>query len=179
MELRGVPMNSVGRDLDEIIENKEMCSIISSIGCGVNEYHNLKNPRYGKVIIAADADSDGLRIASLILGFFAKKMTFMIEEGMVYVLNSPLYKQDNGYIFPTDNIDEKLDKSRSFERYKGLGELPLEDAKRVITGSERQLIKINLENVNYALSLLSSTSARKTLMIDKNLLTDPFNTGNL
>jgi DNA gyrase/topoisomerase IV subunit B len=179
MGLRGVPLNTVGRDLDDIIENEEMCSIISSLGMGVNEFYSMKNPRYGKVIIAADADPDGLRIASLILGFFAVKMTFMIREGMVYVLDSPLYKQGGKYIFPTDDIESELDRTKAFERYKGLGEIPQEDAEEVITGPQRRLIQINLDNVELALSLLTSTSARKDLMYTKKLLTDPYNTGIL
>jgi len=177
MALRGIPMNTVNRDLDELFENEEMRSIISAIGVGVNEYHDLSNPRYGKIIIAADADADGGKIASLILGFFAKKMTFMIREGMVYVLDSPLYLQNNKYIFPTDDIDNELDKSKPFNRFKGLGELNVDDAKRVLVGNERRLVKINLGNVDYALSLLTSTNARKELIINKGLLIDPYNTG--
>lgn len=177
MELRGVPLNSINRDLDEILENEEMCSIISAIGTGVNEYYNMESPRYGKIIIAADADSDGGRIASLVLGFFAKKMTFMIEAGMIYVLDSPLYKQNDKYIFPTDDVDLVLDKTKSFERYKGLGEVPLEDAERVITGSERRLIQITKDNAEYALNLLSSTYYRKDLMLKKGILIDKYYTG--
>lgn len=62
--------------------------------------------------------SDGFHIASLLLGFFAEKMTFLIEAGMVYVLDSPLYKQGNKYIY-NDEV-EKLDMSKPFKRFKGL-----------------------------------------------------------
>lgn len=176
IELRGVPLNAINVDLDEFLNNKEMYNIIHAIGVGVNEYYNLKNPRYGKIIIAADSDPDGYRIASLILGMFAKKLTFLIESGMVYVLESALYKQDGKFLYPDE--EHLLDRSRPFTRFKGLGELNIEDTKYMITDpSTRRLRQITLEDVSTAFELLTLSSARKQLMIDKEVLVDPFKLG--
>jgi DNA gyrase subunit B len=181
LELRGVPMNSINRDLDEILDNEEMKSLIAAIGIGVNEYHDMKLARYGKIIIAADADSDGGRIASLILGMIAKRMTFLIDKGMVFVLRSPLYiqrKKDDTeeYYYPEDA--DKLDRSKPYTRLKGLGELNDEQAEVIITNpNTRRLLQITNENMNEALNLLTMTSSRKQLMIDQNIVTDPYNIG--
>lgn len=176
IELRGVPMNAINADLDTLLDNEEMKNIISAIGVGVNEHYNMDNPRYGKIIIAADADPDGLRIASLIAGMIAKKMTFLIERGMVYVLETALYRQGDLYIYPGE--EELLDRSKGFKRYKGLGEINVDEAKIMITNQEtRRLRQLTLDNVDHALSLLTSSFARKNLMIDSGVLIDPFNLG--
>lgn len=176
LELRGVPMNAIDKDLDSILDNEEMRSLISAIGVGVNEHYDKNLARYGKIIIAADADADGGKISSLVLGFIAKKMTFLIEDGMVFVLRSPLYIQGDKYIYSEDV--SSLDKSKSFTRVKGLGELSDHQASDIITNKDtRRLLKITMENVNDALNLLTSTSSRKQLMIDQNIISDPYNLG--
>jgi len=177
MELRGVPMNSVNADLDQLLQNEEMTSIISAIGVGVNEYFVEDAIRYGKIIIAADADPDGERIASLILGFFAKKITDLIRLGHVYVLDSPLYRQGDKYIYPTEDINSLLDRSKPFKRFKGLGEINVDESKQVLTGPNRRLIQINLDNVDIALDLLTSSYWRKQLMMQKQIITDKYNIG--
>lgn len=176
LELRGVPMNSVNKDLDEILDNEEMNALISAIGIGVNEYYDEKLARYGKIIIAADADSDGFRIASLILGMIAKKMTFLIRKGMVFVLRSPLYIQDGKFIYQEDL--SLLNRDKPYTRIKGLGELNEDQGAAIITNpNTRRLLQITMDNVEDALSLLTSTSARKQLMIDSEVVTDPYNLG--
>jgi DNA gyrase subunit B len=176
IELRGVPMNAINADLDALLDNEEMKNIISAIGVGVNEHYNMSNPRYGKIIVSADADPDGLRIASLIVGMIARKMTFLIEKGMVYVLDSALYKQGNTYIYPGE--ESKLDRSKPFKRYKGLGEINVDEAKYMITNpTTRRLKQINLDDVENAITLLTSSFARKELMIESGILTDPYKLG--
>lgn len=176
IELRGVPMNAINADLDALLDNEEMKNIISAIGVGVNEHYNMSNPRYGKIIVSADADPDGLRIASLIVGMIARKMTFLIEKGMVYVLDSALYKQGNTYIYPGE--ESKLDRSKPFKRYKGLGEINVDEAKYMITNpTTRRLKQINLDDVENAIMLLTSSFARKELMIESGILTDPYKLG--
>lgn len=179
IELRGVPLNSVNVDLDTLLDNKEMSTIISAIGVGVNEYFVEDSLRYGKVIIAADADPDGLRISSLLLGFFAKRITELVRLGHVYVLDSPFYKQDGKYIYPTDDIDSLLDRSKPFTRYKGLGEMSSYEASECLTGPGRRLRRVTLDNVDDAIDLLTSTYSRKQLMIKNKLVVDPYNIGKL
>lgn len=178
IQLRGVPMNAINADLDTFLDNPEMQVIYRSIGAGVNEFHDVSNSRYGKMIIAADADPDGYRIAALIIGMFAKKMTFLLEKGMVYFLETPIYRQGDKYIYQSDDIEKELDTSKPFIRYKGLGKFNVSDLRVIATGKEtRRLVQITLEDVDSALNLLTSSYARKCLMADKGILIDPFNLG--
>lgn len=177
--LRGKPLNAINADLDTLFANEEMKSIITAIGCGVNEVHSLKNPRYGKIILCTDADPDGRNIASLMLGMFAKKMSFLINHGMVYVLLSPLYKQNGKYFYLGEDLSD-LDRTKSFNRYKGLGEMSIEETKDCITNKNtRRLLQITNDNVEYALSLLTNTGARKSLMVEKGILIDKYKTGEI
>ena len=142
-----------------------------------DEYFVEDAIRYGKIIIAADADADGFKIASLIAGFFAKKITDLIRLGYVYILDSPLYKQGDTYIY-NDEVD-KLDKNKPFTRFKGLGELSPDQAKEVLTGPNARLIQLTDENIDDALDLLSSTWSRKQLMTSSKIIIDKYNTGIL
>lgn len=176
--LRGVPKNGINQELDVLLNNRELNAIISAIGCGVNEHHSTKNPRYGRIIIAADADTDGGHIAALIAGIIAQKMTFLVEEHMLYVLETPLYKQNGIYIYPGEQ--DKLDRSKPYKRYKGLGEIDKPDAKIVICDPEqRRLREVTLDGAREAISILTRTSARRDLMIKNNVLTDPYKLGDL
>ena len=177
--LRGKPLNAINADLDTLFANEEMKNIIIAIGCGVNEVHSLENPRYDKVILCADADPDGLYISSLMVGMFAKKMSFLIRNRMVYVLKAPLYKQNGKYYYLGDDMSD-FDKTKPFKRFKGLGEMSEEEVKECIVNKEtRRLTCITEEQVQYALELLTSTTARKNLMIERGVLVDKYNVGEL
>jgi DNA gyrase/topoisomerase IV subunit B len=178
LKLRGVPLNAINLDINTMLENEEMKSIVLAINCGVEEWHDTSDPRYGKIIIAADADVDGLRIASLVSGIIAKKMPFLIREGMVYIVETPIYQQDGKYIYPSDDVDKLLDRRRPFRRFKGLGELSIQDAKYTMLDPEtRRLKQLTMEGAIEALEILTSTSARKELIINSGTLIDPYNLG--
>lgn len=117
--LQGMPMNAVGASLDEVLNNSELRDYISCIGLGVDEHYQLEKIRYGKVVIAADGDADGMAIASSIMATTARHMRFLIENGFLYVALAPLYEQDGRYFYTEDEFKE-LDKKRKFTRFKGL-----------------------------------------------------------
>jgi DNA gyrase subunit B len=177
LELRGVPLNSINLDLDTIMENEEMRSIILAIGAGVNEYFKIENCRYGKIILAADSDIDGSKINSMILGFIAKKMTFLIEDGRVFIALAPLYHQGNTYVYPGEDPEKILDYNKPFKRYKGIGEINTAEARDFYFNENRRLIKILPTNLEYVFKLLSYSSYRKDLMIDKGIVIDKYGTG--
>lgn len=149
-----------------------MRNLISAIGAGINIYKNIKNPRYGKIVIAADSDPDGASIASLVLGVIAYHMTFLIEEGMVYIADSPLYYQNGRYLFPSDgNVEELLDRTKPYTRFKGLGELNTSQAKDIFFNENtRRLIQVTTEGMQDALNVLTSTYTRKLMMIERGVL---------
>lgn len=125
LPLRGRPKQTTNLDFEQVLDNKEMYDLVATVGMGMNQYYNLDNPRYGKIIIATDADDDGSVIAATLVGTILTHMTFLIDEGMLFVAESPIYRQNGKYFFPSD-IDEKtgkipgLDLKKTLTRYKGL-----------------------------------------------------------
>lgn len=110
-------MNGASKGVEEVLNNKELRSLISCIGMGVSEYYDTSKVRYGKVILAADQDPDGCNIASILMGTIAAHMPFLLEEGMLYLGLTPLYKQDGKWFYEFER--DKVDFSRPLFRYKG------------------------------------------------------------
>lgn len=173
--LRGKPMNAVFSDQDAMLENREMNAIISAIGVGVDEYQVTENPHFGKIIIATDADPDGLNIASMLIAFFCKRMQKFVEEGMLYVVQTPLFIQGDKVAYLGDDVDSIIDKTKPFSRIKGLGELdPSELEQHIFNKDTRRLIRITMRNAKQAIDLITSTYARKMLMLTEGILKDPY-----
>lgn len=175
MGLRGRPLNTVMKNIREVVKNEEMQSLINVIGMGVNQHNDLKNKRFGKIIIAADSDSDGGLIASSVLATMAVHMTFLFNLGMVYVAESPLFLQNGKYIYPSDDI-KKLDRSKDFTRFKGLGELNPDQAKDIFFNKKtRRLIKVTPDGSKKAIRFLEkSAHLRRTVAIDQGSLVGRF-----
>ena len=167
--LRGKPLNTTGLEIEQVLSNQEMKDLISAIGVGVNDYHDMSEVRYGKVIIVADADPDGKNIDALVLGALATHLTFLVNAGCVYVAKTPLYRQNGKYFF-----DEKgLDKTKPFSRFKGLGEANPEELEPfVYDKNQRQLIKITMDNWEDARDMLTSASAKKGVMLQRGIMSE-------
>jgi DNA gyrase/topoisomerase IV subunit B len=171
LSLRGKPLNSAGMDILDILQNEEMKDLIATIGTGVDERFSLDKVQYGKIIITADADPDGANIASLVLGLFFSHMKYLIKAGMVYICDSPLYKQGDKYFY-SDNLKD-VDFNKPTQRFKGLGELNITDVKTTITNSDtRRLTRITEEDMRKALRLITDTYARKKLLMESGVINE-------
>jgi DNA gyrase subunit B/topoisomerase-4 subunit B len=133
LPLRGKVLNAESASLARVLENKELADLVVALGCGVGKDFDLARLRYGKVIILADADSDGHHIATLLLTFIYRHMPELIRQGKVFLAQPPLYRIDIGH--ETWWALDEAHKARilaerargkaepEITRFKGLGEM--------------------------------------------------------
>ena len=145
LAIRGKIRNLLACPLDEGLENEEVQSILTALGCGIVDKYDNKKLRYGKVAIAVDADDDGCHIACLIMSLFKALMPQFIEEGRLCWLKAPVFKVKKGktnYYFYDDNelAQSKIKGEQS--RYKGLGEMSAQDVKESMFNETNQRIEI-------------------------------------
>jgi DNA gyrase subunit B/topoisomerase-4 subunit B len=96
LPLRGKVLNTESASLAKVLENKELSDLVTALGCGLGQNFDLGKLRYGKIIILADADSDGNHIATLLLTFIYRHLPKLIQEGKVFLAQPPLYRIDIG-----------------------------------------------------------------------------------
>ena len=96
LPLRGKVLNTESASLAKVLENKELVDLVTALGCGLGKNFELPRLRYGKIIILADADSDGNHIATLLLTFIYRHLPQLITSGKVYLAQPPLYRIDIG-----------------------------------------------------------------------------------
>jgi DNA gyrase subunit B len=96
LPLRGKVLNTESASLAKVLENKELADLVTALGCGLGKNFELPRLRYGKIIILADADSDGNHIATLLLTFIYRHLPQLITSGHVYLAQPPLYRIDIG-----------------------------------------------------------------------------------
>ena len=131
LPLRGKILNVEKSPPHKMMENKEIIAMITALGTGIGEEFNMGKLRYDRVIIMTDADVDGSHIRTLLLTFFYRYMTPLIEEGHTYIAMPPLYRLQKGkqvaYVYSDkekDKIVEEWGKDNiTIQRYKGLGEM--------------------------------------------------------
>ena len=132
LPLRGKVLNTESASLAKVLENKELSDLVTALGCGLGKNFELDKLRYGKVIILADADSDGNHIATLLLTFIYRHLPQLLTSGKVYLAMPPLYRIDIGketHWALDDSAKEQILKSHKgrgtpeITRFKGLGEM--------------------------------------------------------
>ncbi len=96
LPLRGKVLNTESASLAKVLENKELSDLVTALGCGLGKTSTATRLRYGRVIILADADSDGNHIATLLLTFIYRHMPQLIARGHVFLAQPPLYRVDIG-----------------------------------------------------------------------------------
>src|SRR2546423_5554629 len=96
LPLRGKVLNTESASLAKVLENKELSDLVTAIGCGLGNNFDINRLRYGKLIILADADSDGNHIATLLLTFIYRHLPKLIQDGKVFLAQPPLYRIDIG-----------------------------------------------------------------------------------
>ncbi len=154
LPLRGKVLNVERSRLDKIYANVSIIPIIQALGCGIGDDFDIEKLRYGKIIIMADADVDGLHIRVLLLTFFFRHMRQLIEDGHVYLAQPPLYRVIKGkqerYAYSDEERDAyiaELGGNAEADRYKGLGEMNAELLwSTTMDPEKRTLLKVTIED---------------------------------
>ena len=153
LPLRGKPLNSEKKRIDQVLANEEIRTIIGAIGTGIGEDFKLDNLKYNKIIILSDADQDGMHIRCILLTFFFRYMPELIYNGNIYVGMPPLYKVKTKdkeiYCYTDDELEDitKGLKNYELQRYKGLGEMSAEQLwSTTMDPARRSLIRVTVED---------------------------------
>lgn len=172
LKLKGKPLNVAKADLKSIVENEEIRTIINVLGTGTRDVFDIGRLKFNRVIIATDADVDGLHIQCLLLTLFHQEFSDLIERGHVYIACPPLYsvKYKGKVLWLRDDEErDKFVRTRSdtqnleFKRFKGLGEMnPKELRDTTLDPAHRVLKRVTMEDGVLAAKLVTE------LMEDKN-----------
>ena len=154
LPLRGKVLNTESASLAKVLENKELSDLVTALGCGLGKTFDLSRLRYGKVIILADADSDGNHIATLLLTFIYRHLPQLIANGKVYIAQPPLYRIDIGkdtHWALDDHQKDQILKQKNgrgtpeVTRFKGLGEMmPKVLWETTLNPRTRRLLKVEV-----------------------------------
>jgi len=157
MPLRGKILNTWEVDSSEILASQEVHDIAVALGIDPNN-DDLSGLRYGKICILADADSDGLHIATLLCALFVRHFRKLVTDGHVYVAMPPLYRIDIGkdvyYALDEGEKQGVLERIKAenkrgkvnVQRFKGLGEMnPLQLRETTMDPNTRRLVQLSLE----------------------------------
>ncbi len=164
LPLRGKILNVERASMDKVVANTEIQSLIAAIGGGIGPDFDLAKVRYGKVIVLADADVDGGHIRTLLITFFYRHMTPLVEARRLYVAQPPLYSVEIGgqKVYVADDaarlrlMEEHPNRQLAFTRFKGLGEMdPHELRETCMDPATRHLVQLDVDQAAIADEILS------------------------
>jgi DNA gyrase subunit B/topoisomerase-4 subunit B len=154
LPLRGKVLNTEGLATGKVLENKELADLVTALGCGIGPNFDLESLRYQRVILLADADSDGHHITTLLLTFVYRHLPELIRNGRLFVAVPPLYRIDIGQetYWAADDAardrilkDAKSNAKPEITRFKGLGEMmPKVLWETTLNPKTRRLMKVTV-----------------------------------
>ncbi|KKO50382.1 DNA topoisomerase IV subunit B [Arsukibacterium sp. MJ3] len=173
MPLRGKILNTWEVESGQILASQEVHDISVAIGIDPDS-QDLSGLRYGKVCILADADSDGLHIATLLCALFMRHFSTLVSAGHVYVAMPPLYRIDIGkdvyYALDEDEKNGVLDRIEAekkrgkvnVQRFKGLGEMnPLQLRETTMDPNTRRLVQLTIDDIDQTMEMMDMLLAKK------------------
>ena len=173
MPLRGKILNTWEVDAGQVLGSQEVHDISVAIGMDPDS-NDLSQLRYGKICILADADSDGLHIATLLCALFTQHFRSLVEAGHVYVAMPPLYRIDVGkdvyYALDEDEKEGVLDRIAAekkkgkvnVQRFKGLGEMnPMQLRETTMDPNTRRLVQLTIDELTPTLEVMDMLLAKK------------------
>ncbi|MDR1210741.1 MAG: DNA topoisomerase (ATP-hydrolyzing) subunit B [Spirochaetaceae bacterium] len=185
LSLFGKMLNVEKSRIEKVVTNEKLQPIIASVGAGCGNAFDVAKIRYHKIIIMADADVDGSHIRTLLLTFFYRYMTDLIEKGHVYLAMPPLYKisYEKKSFFAYDDAEKdriltesgKDPEKVAVQRYKGLGEMNADElCDTTMDPSQRNIIQVHLDDAVEAerifSTLMGELVAPRRAFIEENAL---------
>ncbi|GAA5422940.1 DNA topoisomerase IV subunit B [Tetragenococcus halophilus] len=162
LPLRGKVINTEKANMQDILKNEEINTMIYTIGAGVGPEFSLEDCNYDKIIIMTDADTDGAHIQVLLLTFFYRYMKPLVEQGRVYIALPPFYKvtkgsgkkQEDKYAWTDEELEvitKGMGKGYTLQRYKGLGEMNAEQLwETTMDPKHRTLVRVRIDDAAQA-----------------------------
>ena len=157
LPLRGKVLNVESASASKTLANKELTDIVTALGCGLGKHFDITKLRYNRIIILADADSDGNHIATLLLTFFYRFLPKLIAHGKVFLAQPPLYRIDIGkdthWALDDAHRDDIVSTSGNgrisveITRFKGLGEMmPKVLWETTLNPETRRLLRVEIRD---------------------------------
>src|SRR3954453_18089817 len=155
LPLRGKILNVASASVDKMRANQELSDIVLALGCGVGSHYRDEALRYERVIIMTDADVDGAHIASLLMTFFFREMSKLVDNGHLFLALPPLYRLTQGEVthYARDDAHREELLASTFNgrgkvevsRFKGLGEMPARYLRATtMDAAQRTLLRVRL-----------------------------------
>jgi topoisomerase-4 subunit B len=173
MPLRGKILNTWEVDSSQVMASQEVHDLAVAFGVDPAST-DLSGLRYGKIIVLADADSDGLHISTLLCALFLKHFESLVRAGHIYIAMPPLYRIDIGKkkYYALDGVErdqildkierEKLKGKISVTRFKGLGEMnPIQLKESAIDPDTRRLIQLNIDEESETYQMMDMLLSKK------------------
>ena len=158
LPLRGKVLNTESAAPAKVLENKELSDLVTAFGCGFGKSFDIARLRYGKIVILADADSDGNHIATLLLTFFYRHLPQLIRQGHVFLAQPPLFRVDVGketfWAVDEQQRDRIIAETKptgrasvEITRFKGLGEMmPKVLWETTLNPETRRLLRVDISD---------------------------------
>ncbi len=155
LPLRGKILNVASASVDKLRANQELRDLAEALGCGTGSHYDEEGLRYERVVIMTDADVDGAHIAALLMTYFFKEMSKLVENGHLYLAQPPLYRLSQGgkTVYARDDLHkeellEAVFKGRGkveVSRFKGLGEMPPQQLRETtMNPKNRTLLRVTV-----------------------------------
>ncbi len=156
LPLRGKILNTEALSSGKTLGSNEIRDIVETLGAGIGTAFDIRQLRYGRIILLMDADSDGYHISTLLLTFFFRHMPELIRQGRLFIAQPPLFRIEVGreVLYARDDVEKEeilaslpANRNPAVLRFKGLGEMnsaQLRDT--TLNPAQRVLLKVNIES---------------------------------